>query len=323
MNLIDKIGERFGKLRVVSRKDGKWECDCDCGEKIFVSGSNLKMQGGTRSCGCARIKDMTGQRYTRLTVISLIDSPKGYPRWLCLCDCGKEHEAYGHLLRSADIKSCGCYQSDRMKMPQERVDDYISMYLEGFTGSEIAEKYKLASESYVYEILKNNGIAPTYFKSRDIQTPKIWASQYRFGLSIQEIAKKSKVNFQKVKYWLKKEGFDTIQDRIDKRNRKRKQEAEILFEVYQKGYSAKEVADIFDLSHSYTWNILKEFHEDSLRDRAQVRKLAYQKDSALTNNSQSVYIATDRDDLKPISHKTKDLTWGQDDNAINRRVHIL
>lgn len=50
------IGKKFGRLRVVG--DGthenwihKWECLCDCGNKVYVATSKLK-SGHTQSCGC-------------------------------------------------------------------------------------------------------------------------------------------------------------------------------------------------------------------------------------------------------------------------------
>jgi transposase len=322
--LLDKSGQRFGQLLVLNEyKNGQWKCECDCGETIWVRGSNLKESGGTRSCGCSRVKDITGERYGRLVVTSQIDSTINCARWSCLCDCGKTHEAYGHQLRVGDVKSCGCFLVDYHKYPQERIDDYIEMYLEGFLVSEIAAKYNLLSTSYIYEVLNREGITPNGFPSRNIDTPAIWLQQYRFGLTPLAIASKAKVNIQKVKYWLKKQGIDTISDAIQKKTQKRRSQAETLFEVYKGGYSCKDLADIFDLSLSFTWKLMKEFYSDQLRDRSQVRRLAYQKESALTNNSRAVNLATDRNDLKPITHKTKDLRWGQDNYDINRREHIL
>ena len=47
-------GQRFGKLIVTQKqKNGKWLCECDCGNKIDVSTSNL-VTNHTRSCGCLR-----------------------------------------------------------------------------------------------------------------------------------------------------------------------------------------------------------------------------------------------------------------------------
>lgn len=55
----DLIGQRFGRLTVVSLVEAKssasvpteWICRCDCGNTTKVRGSNL-LSGGTKSCGC-------------------------------------------------------------------------------------------------------------------------------------------------------------------------------------------------------------------------------------------------------------------------------
>jgi hypothetical protein len=61
MNLV---GQRFERLTVIKEapRDPQykkprrmWECLCDCGEIAIVTTTNLR-NGGTRSCGCIRIK---------------------------------------------------------------------------------------------------------------------------------------------------------------------------------------------------------------------------------------------------------------------------
>lgn len=57
MKLVDRTGQRFGKLVVLEQagrnnlKKVLWKCKCDCGnESIVVSGSLVT--GNTTSCGC-------------------------------------------------------------------------------------------------------------------------------------------------------------------------------------------------------------------------------------------------------------------------------
>ena len=59
---INLIGQRFGKLKVVSFKNGKSKqgtynffCVCDCGNTKVINGSNLR-RGETHSCGCLHTK---------------------------------------------------------------------------------------------------------------------------------------------------------------------------------------------------------------------------------------------------------------------------
>jgi hypothetical protein len=55
--LLDRTGERFGKLVVVSRagrnalKKVLWKCVCDCGKETTVVAGSL-VTGNTTSCGC-------------------------------------------------------------------------------------------------------------------------------------------------------------------------------------------------------------------------------------------------------------------------------
>ena len=57
--LINLTGQRFGRLTVLTRAENnkrgntQWLCQCDCGEKRIVLGTELR-GGRTRSCGCLR-----------------------------------------------------------------------------------------------------------------------------------------------------------------------------------------------------------------------------------------------------------------------------
>ena len=75
--LIDLTGQRFGRLvvdgYVGKSKNGhsKWNCMCDCGNKVTVSYEGLK-RGDTKSCGCymaektGNMARKHGQKGTRL-----------------------------------------------------------------------------------------------------------------------------------------------------------------------------------------------------------------------------------------------------------------
>lgn len=54
-------------------------------------------------------KDLTGQRFGRLTVTGFDSIDKfGRAVWNLLCDCGKEHKQYTGQLKRAMNPSCGC-----------------------------------------------------------------------------------------------------------------------------------------------------------------------------------------------------------------------
>ncbi len=140
-NLIDLTGQRFGRLVVLGRegnarigKDGQyrpaWRCICDCGTECIVAGTNLR-SGNTKSCGCLRkrgrpVKDLTGRRFGRLTVIrqtGVYRAPKARKSaaiWLCRCDCGTEIRARADQLRQGEVKSCGCLRDEVLAAARKR-----------------------------------------------------------------------------------------------------------------------------------------------------------------------------------------------------------
>ena len=63
-----------------------------------------------------KIKDMSGQKFGRLTVLKYLYSDKRHKAiWQCKCECGKIHNVRGDMLRNGRIQSCGCLQDDRRK----------------------------------------------------------------------------------------------------------------------------------------------------------------------------------------------------------------
>ena len=64
----------------------------------------------------SKIKDITGQKFGKLTVKSFYDVKNRKARWLCDCDCGtKDIVVIGNLLRNGGTKSCGCLNLERKK----------------------------------------------------------------------------------------------------------------------------------------------------------------------------------------------------------------
>ena len=118
------INEIFGRLTVISlckerSNSGKarWLCQCSCGSEVTVVGSDL-LSGHTKSCGCLgqepRVRDITGQKFGLLTVISLCEerSNAEKARWVCQCDCGNTPVVVGSSLMSGNTRSCGCFQRE-------------------------------------------------------------------------------------------------------------------------------------------------------------------------------------------------------------------
>ena len=61
-----------------------------------------------------KVKDITGQKFGRLTVLRRDMEPHSCrgAYWVCRCDCGKEHIALGTNLRRGQVTSCGCASID-------------------------------------------------------------------------------------------------------------------------------------------------------------------------------------------------------------------
>jgi len=124
----DFTGQRFGRLTAIRPTDERrhgaivWECKCDCGNTTYVSTSDLT-PGGVTSCGCAKWKDLTGQRFGRLTAIRPTDERRNRTVvWECNCDCGNTAFVRGSTLRSGGTQSCGCLKSKRgCKAKGERI----------------------------------------------------------------------------------------------------------------------------------------------------------------------------------------------------------
>ena len=111
---IDITGQRFGKLtaqKIVPRKykhgKVKWQCRCDCGTILFVRGTTLTA-GDTKSCGCLKIKDLTGQRFNRLVALCIVNRSCGKANWKFQCDCGNITIVRGTAVQDSNVKSCGC-----------------------------------------------------------------------------------------------------------------------------------------------------------------------------------------------------------------------
>lgn len=57
------------------------------------------------------VKDISGQKFGRLTVKSLSHVKKN-AYWTCICDCGKEIVAIGNNLKRMKTLSCGCLKRE-------------------------------------------------------------------------------------------------------------------------------------------------------------------------------------------------------------------
>ena len=126
----DITGCRSGRLVAIEPSEEKrngatlWRCRCDCGKEILLEPYQITGEK-VKSCGCLRsekrIKDLTGQRFGKLTALERLDekSNRSY-LWRCVCDCGNEVTVRANALTSGNTKSCGCAKREAQ---QERAKD--------------------------------------------------------------------------------------------------------------------------------------------------------------------------------------------------------
>lgn len=133
------VGQRFGRLVVVDvAKDRgdmrrRWVCRCDCGNIIEARTSSLT-SGNTQSCGCFQkdragayaFKDLTGQKFGKLTVLYRTEGDWPNAHWTCQCDCGRVADGIdGWNLTHGVTRSCGC---KAMPFGEEMIGEYLELH---------------------------------------------------------------------------------------------------------------------------------------------------------------------------------------------------
>lgn len=117
---IDLMGQRFGRLTPIEwLGDGKWNCQCDCGNIVPVLTYNLQ-NGNTKSCGClqkdrtseASFQSLVGKKFGKLLVLERVEDNRfGHVCYKCKCDCGGIAIVSATNLRNGNTNSCGCIKS--------------------------------------------------------------------------------------------------------------------------------------------------------------------------------------------------------------------
>ena len=74
-----------------------------------------------------KLKNLTGQRFGKLTVIERADdkitsSGKNYVQWKCKCDCGNIKIVYSSNLLNGTTQSCGCLRKDNWS-PEDLINN--------------------------------------------------------------------------------------------------------------------------------------------------------------------------------------------------------
>lgn len=62
-----------------------------------------------------KIKDISGQKFERLLVVSFVERKKNQSLFLCKCDCGNYVTKSSNALKTGHNKSCGCLNYELTK----------------------------------------------------------------------------------------------------------------------------------------------------------------------------------------------------------------
>lgn len=123
VNLNDIVGKSFNEFIVLAydhseyAKSGDlrhyYKCKCSCGKEFLCMRSQI-LPGKTKSCGHLnhQIKDISGNKYGRLKVISLAYIKNEQSYYNCICDCGTKCIKGRKNLVAGLTKSCGCLSKE-------------------------------------------------------------------------------------------------------------------------------------------------------------------------------------------------------------------
>lgn len=73
-------------------------------------------------------KDLSGNRYGKLTVIGKSNNNVSRVKWQCICDCGVTTEIRGDRLKAGQTNSCGCLQKEKATTHGGTTNGGISLY---------------------------------------------------------------------------------------------------------------------------------------------------------------------------------------------------
>lgn len=139
-----------------------------------------------------RFRDLTGQKFGRLTCVAFVGRNKEYDAlWLCRCACGKEHTTRAGTLLNGHTKSCGCLQREMVGKAHTTHGLY---YDENGKRSKLSKAW----DSMKRRCLNSKELYYRYYGGRGISICKQWMDYknfhdwaikngYRDGLTIERI----------------------------------------------------------------------------------------------------------------------------------------
>lgn len=103
---------------------------CKVNSRLYSAIQEVKRKEASEQMKGRYFKDLTGNRYGRLFVVSQGEhyySLRGlrYTRWNCVCDCGNETLVHASSLASGTTNSCGCYSKEVRKQSPGNLQNLI------------------------------------------------------------------------------------------------------------------------------------------------------------------------------------------------------
>lgn len=141
----DLTNQKFNRITCLYKTNNRkpkittWVCLCDCGN-YFTADASAITCNSTKSCGCLKTeiarqnglnsrKDLTNQKFGKLTALKYIYTINNSVYWECQCDCGNKTIVSRSNLCSGNIKSCGCLLEKTYENRKKDITGLQSGYL--------------------------------------------------------------------------------------------------------------------------------------------------------------------------------------------------
>ncbi|MBO2943597.1 hypothetical protein JJQ72_06345 [Paenibacillus sp. F411] len=174
---IDLIGQRFGRLTVISKLPPNggpslWQCLCDCGNSK-VAAANVLQRGDCKSCGCLHQEylasrhaktdiDLSGKRFGKLIALHKVKiEGKKSIMWLCQCDCGKQVPVAASELKHNHVRSCGCLVSDHVSSFFDEGTNVAALL-----ANTVSSRNKSGTKGVFYDASRNKWSAEIMFQGK-------------------------------------------------------------------------------------------------------------------------------------------------------------
>lgn len=191
---LETVERDYDYEKVSSNNNAYWKCKClKCGKETTVRGADLK-SGHTKSCGCygremsgkRNLKDLTGQTFEKLTVISQASSTSyGSSKWLCKCECGSELIVFGVNLIKGHTTSCGCNKSSKGESKiKQFLDNNNIPYQAQYSFPDLKDKNKLRFDFAI--LFKNQPILLIEYQGEQhYSIIEHWGGEEKFKINYQ------------------------------------------------------------------------------------------------------------------------------------------